>query len=95
MNQNLDIDDVLYQSPIGPIMALDVLYGYTVEIERSGVDFFAHKTGFTQKSLIASLRRAGFLRVYSGTGNLEVQAIAFHNQPTEQVMALFNLPLSD
>jgi SAM-dependent methyltransferase len=40
--RNLELDDVLYQSPTGPIQVLDVLYGYGLQIERSGVDFFAH-----------------------------------------------------
>ena len=48
VQQNLDLEDILYQSPAGPIMVLDVLYGYSVEIERSGQDFYAHKTGFTE-----------------------------------------------
>src|SRR5262245_43868689 len=34
IERGLDIDDVLYQSPAGPIMVADVLYGYSVEIER-------------------------------------------------------------
>lgn len=60
MERRLDIDDVLYESSAGPIMVLDVLYGYGVEIEQSGKDFFAHKTGFTQKSLTAALIKSGF-----------------------------------
>ena len=88
----LDIDDVLYTSPSGPIMVLDVLYGYTVQIERSGEDFYAHKTGFTQKSLLSALDRAGFSKIYSTLGNLEVSAIAFKGEPDAAVRALFNLP---
>jgi SAM-dependent methyltransferase len=79
--RGLDIDDVLYQSPAGPIMVLDVIYGYSVEIERSGQDFFAHKTGFTQKSLRQALSKAGFSTVDVGTGNLEINAIAFKGTP--------------
>lgn len=45
IERGLDIDDTLYQSAVGPIMVSDVLYGYSVEIERSGWDFFAHRTG--------------------------------------------------
>ena len=58
--KNLDIDDYFYQSPAGPITVRDVIYGYGAEIESSGNDFFAHKTGFTEKSLLAALQRAGF-----------------------------------
>jgi ubiquinone/menaquinone biosynthesis C-methylase UbiE len=92
LEKGLDIDDVLYQSPMGPIMVLDVLYGHTGQIERSGQDFFAHKTGFTHKSLIAALTRAGFAKIYSGTGNLEINAIAFKGEPDQATRALFNLP---
>jgi ubiquinone/menaquinone biosynthesis C-methylase UbiE len=91
VERKLDIDDVLYQSPAGPIMVLDVLYGYSVEIERSGVEFFAHKTGFTQKSLHAALQKSGFASIYSGVGNLEVNAVAFKGVPDPAALALFNI----
>lgn len=92
IERGLDIDDVLYTSPSGPIMVLDVLYGYTVQIERSGQDFYAHKTGFTQKSLLSALERAGFSKIYSTLGNLEISAIAFKGEPDAAVCALFGLP---
>lgn len=89
--RNLDIDDVLYQSAAGPIMVLDVIYGFSAQIERSGNDFFAHKTGFTQKSLLLALQRAGFQHIFSGTGNLEVTAVAFQGVPSAEALALFGL----
>lgn len=92
VEKGLDIDDMLYQSSAGPIMVLDVLYGYAVEIERSGQDFFAHKTGFTQKSLLKALQRAGFSRIYSMVGNLEVNALAFKGMPDQFTCELFELP---
>lgn len=92
IERGLDIDDVLYTSPAGPIMVLDVLYGYSVEIERSGQDFYAHKTGFTEKSLLAALNRAGFSKTYSTTGNLEISALAFKGEPDQAARALFGLP---
>ncbi|MBV8145365.1 MAG: methyltransferase domain-containing protein [Gammaproteobacteria bacterium] len=92
LDRGLDVDDVLYQSPAGPIMVVDVLYGYSVEIERSGQDFFAHKTGFTAKSLLRALQLAGFPVVYIGTGNLEVAAWAFKGAPDPALRALFSLP---
>lgn len=90
--KNLDIDDVLYQSPAGPITVCDVIYGYGVEIESSGNDFFAHKTGFTQKSLSVILRRFGFSWVFIQPGNLELMAVAFKNKPAEYAAGLFRLP---
>jgi len=92
IDRGLDIDDVLYQSPAGPIMVLDVLYGYSVEIERSKKDFFAHKTGFTHKSLLKALQKAGFSKIYSAARNLEVSALAFKVAPDDDTRLLFNLP---
>lgn len=92
IDRGLDIDDVVYQSPAGPIMVLDVLYGYSVEIERSKKDFFAHKTGFTHKSLLKALQKAGFSKIYSAARNLEVSALAFKVAPDHDTRLLFNLP---
>ncbi|MCA2694509.1 MULTISPECIES: class I SAM-dependent methyltransferase [unclassified Microcystis] len=92
IDRGLDIDDVLYQSPAGPIMVLDVLYGYSVEIERSKKDFFAHKTGFTHKSLLKALQKAGFSKIYIAAGNLEVSALAFKVAPDHDTQLLFSLP---
>lgn len=91
VQRNLDIDDVLYQSAAGPIMVRDVIYGYGVEIERSGNDFYAHKTGFTGKSLKSLLESAGFRWVFTRLGNLEVAAVAFLEKPTDHAAKLFNL----
>ncbi|MEO7935141.1 MAG: class I SAM-dependent methyltransferase [Dokdonella sp.] len=92
IERGLDIDDVLYNSPAGPIMVLDVLYGYGVEIEQSGQDFFAHKTGFTRKSLTTALHKAGFANIYSVSGNLEISALAFKGKPDAITRRLFSLP---
>jgi len=96
IEEELDIEDELYQSPAGPIKVLDVIYGYGLEIERSGCDFFAHKTGFTEKSLISILQSAGFSWVFSSTTahDLEILALAFKNKPSEFAAQLLNLPQS-
>lgn len=91
LERGLDIDDVLYESSAGPIMVLDVLYGYSVEIERSGKDFFAHKTGFTPKSLKAALTRAGFARTYIEVDDIAIYAMAFKGTPEPATIALFEL----
>jgi len=88
----LDVEDVLYESAAGPIMVLDVLYGFGKEIEQSGQDFFAHKTGFTQKSLAKALNKAGFRKVFSGLGKFEISALAFKGEPDSETRALFGLP---
>jgi len=93
VEKNLDIDDVLYQSRPGPITVRDVIYGYGVEIERSGNDFFAHKTGFTEKSLISILTSSGFPYVFVGASNLEVTALAFLNPPDAPARKLLGLDI--
>jgi SAM-dependent methyltransferase len=91
VNRNLDIDDVLYQSPAGPITVRDVFYGYGVEIERSGNDFFAHKTGFSDLSMRRILAENGFPLVMMQKANLELLFVAFKSQPAEFARALFKL----
>ena len=89
--RGLDIEDVLYISDAGPITVLDVLYGYGKEIERSGQDFFSHKTGFTEKSLLALLHRAQFKEVFSRVGGYEVDALAFKGTPDQATRTLLDL----
>lgn len=91
VTNNLDIDDVLYQSPAGPITVRDVIYGYGVEIERSGNDFFAHKTGFTKKSLSIFLGQAGFPHMFLGEGHIEINILAFKKVPSENMCKLLGL----
>jgi hypothetical protein len=91
VGKGMEIDDVLYQSPAGPITAHDVIYGWGLEIERSGQDFFAHKRGFTPKSLLKTLNDNGFPYVFMGTGNLEIVAYAFPEEPNREACALLGL----
>lgn len=89
--KKMDVDDFLYQSSAGPITVRDVLYGYGVEIEQSGNDFFAHKTGFSPKSLTRTLNECGFPIIYVNLGNIEIEALAFKEKPTDYIKNLFNL----
>lgn len=57
------LEAVAYQSPAGPITALDMLFGYRRSIE-AGNRYMMHKTGFTQARLERVLRVAGFDRVF-------------------------------
>ena len=43
--------------------------------------------GFTEKSLIATFIDANFYQVFSGTGNLEVAAFAFKDEPSPAELA--------
>jgi len=92
VEKNMDIEDVLYESPAGPITVHDVIYGYGIEVERSGNDFYAHKAGFTQDSLIAVLIKCGFSYVYADSDELEIVAYAFKNKPDESTKRAMSLP---
>jgi SAM-dependent methyltransferase len=85
LERKLDVNDVLYTSPAGfPISVNDVIYGWGREIEESGEDFYAHKNGFTDRSLTLALRAHGFEHVFIAYGKLEVSALAFRREPTEE-----------
>lgn len=89
-----DIEDFLYDSPSGPITILDVLYGYQKKIQDSGQNYFAHKTGFTPKSLVKTLRKNGFSNVFVFKNNslFEIRAIGFKTVPNAFARNLFKLP---
>ena len=94
VDAGLDVDDVVYTSPAGPISAHDMLYGWSVELEQSGRDFYAHKTGFTPKTLFRKLRDAGFAVVVLGSvpATFELAAFAFKTSPRPDQLALLGLP---
>ena len=94
VQQNMDLEDILYVSPSGPIAIRDVIYGWAVEIEQSGQDFYAHKTGFTPRSLNQFIREAGFQTVFVSPNEegFEVRALAFKGRPTDNQRALLGLP---
>jgi hypothetical protein len=93
VRDNVDVGDVLYQSPAGPITVRDVFYGFGVQIERTGVDFFAHKTGFTPKARAATMNGAGFGEVFilERPDIYEVAALAFKTHPTEWHRSALNI----
>jgi hypothetical protein len=97
-DKNLELDDILYESPAGPISAHDVIYGLQTEIQSSGQDFYAHKTGFTPQSLSKLLLAGGFQTLLVDTKPyLAVHALAFKTEPSPGQRALlassWELPL--
>jgi predicted SAM-dependent methyltransferase len=48
-----------YQSPAGPIAPIDILYGFRRSMAQGNL-YMAHRCGFTQKVLTATLQAAGF-----------------------------------
>jgi hypothetical protein len=89
----LDIEDTLFESGAGAIQVHDVIYGWGKQIETSGSDFYAHKSGFTPKSLGRFLLEAGFgtVLVQERPEICEISALAFMQEPTEQQRRLLNL----
>jgi predicted SAM-dependent methyltransferase len=71
--EGLEVSDkVVYESPSGPITALDMIYGHHKLIE-GGMSYMAHHCGFTEKILEEHLKEAGFSQVImkqSGHSNL-------------------------
>lgn len=53
------LEDTAYESPVGPITPLDILYGHRPSLA-AGKSAMAHRTGFTQTTLRKHLNDAGF-----------------------------------
>ena len=85
----MDIEQEVYRANIGPIRAHDMFYGYAPEIEASGQDFYAHKTGFSRDSLLRALRSNGFGEIYFAPplANLELHVFAFKTRPDSALRA--------
>lgn len=93
VQSGLDLEQTLYVSPAGPVAPLDVIYGLGSQIETSGVDFFAHKTGFSPQSLTRAVEIAGFGPNFARVGDLEINLLAFHGQPEPELARLFGLQI--
>jgi SAM-dependent methyltransferase len=87
----IDLEETLYVSPAGPIAPIDVIYGLGRQIETSGVDFFAHKTGFSDQSLTRAVERAGFSPNFCKVADLEINLIAFKGTPDPDNLRLFGI----
>jgi len=82
MEKGLDLDDVLYENVAGiPILVRDVFYGWGFRMESSGQEYFAHKTGFTQRSLESVLKQNGFNHVFVQKSPFNIVAAAFMRKP--------------
>ena len=73
----------------------DVIYGLGREIEQSGRDFFAHKTGYTPRTLGQTLEHAGFRAIFlfASPDAYECRALAFKSIPTPLHQTLLKLPM--
>lgn len=61
-------EEIAYQSSVGPITALDMIYGHAASIER-GNTYMAHNTGFTADRVARLLLEAGFVEVLVTEGD--------------------------
>ena len=87
-----NLTEPLYQSGLGPIAAIDILYGLRSDI-RKGNHYMAHKCGFTGEVLHATLKGVGFESVVSVTkkDQYALWAIAYKNKTVNQDDCLFEL----
>jgi len=80
--------ELLYESPIGPIYPIDVIYGNRWQIQ-NGNEYMAKKVGFTYSALDASFLEAGFKTRYGGRmpdNGGELNIVAFKQKiPDEEV----------
>ncbi|WP_162138069.1 hypothetical protein [Pararhodospirillum photometricum] len=54
-----NVEEPLYISPVGPIGALDIIFGHGAAISAGNI-FMAHRTGFSPRILGKALMAAGF-----------------------------------
>lgn len=59
-------EEIAYTSPAGPISPVDIIFGYRRAIQNGNI-YMAHKSGFTQKTLINYFEKSGFKRTISIT----------------------------
>ena len=86
----------LYQAPIGPIAAIDILYGERSYLQ-GGKIYMAHKCGFTYSVLTGLLSQAGFKGFYGGARPecYDLWTVAFKQKKQNsgvEAMALSFLP---
>ena len=92
VQNNMDLDDTLYMCPSGPIMVRDVFYGYSLEVEKKGNEFYAHKTGFSPQSLIKFVAGHGFAAYVALSHNqFEITAYLFKRPATRELWKMLNL----
>lgn len=71
------LEDVVYESPAGPITPLDIMFGHQASIA-AGNGFMAHRTAFSAARLGRSLTKAGFAKAIVQRGrNLDLWAVAY------------------
>ncbi|CAH1651592.1 Putative SAM-dependent methyltransferase [Hyphomicrobiales bacterium] len=86
------LDEVAYQSPAGPITALDMMFGHRRSVA-AGNHFMSHKTAFSRDRLGNLLVDAGFPRVVVAYGNsFDLWAIAMRKDAPSYLDHVFEEP---
>lgn len=87
-----NLTEPLYQSGLGPISPIDILYGLRSDLKK-GNDYMAHNCGFTGKVLHRTLLDSGFKSVICVTKDIEfaIWAIAYKNKTVDQDDCLLEL----
>jgi len=91
--RGLDLEQEIYVSRERVITAHDMIYGYAPDIESSGEDFYAHKTGFSRDALIRALYANGFtqIRFAQALSVLELHVFAFAGEADQALLAALDL----
>lgn len=83
------LEDAAYQSPAGPITALDMLYGLSVSIAQGNL-FMSHHTGFTTDRLGRLLVDCGFAEVLVKRGlSYDLWAVALMPEANKQNLLVY------
>jgi protein O-GlcNAc transferase len=77
-----NLEDPLYDSPAGPISAIDIMYGHRASLARGNL-FMAHRTGFTANTLGEHLTTTGFRDVKVKRETLNLWAVGYKRIPVE------------
>ena len=77
--------ETLYESPMGPVTAFDILYGHR-KTTVDGNIFMVHKGGFTYSTLDIKFKEAGFKIKYGGRrpGGFDLYIVAFKQKKSEE-----------
>ena len=77
--------EALYESPMGPVTAFDILYGHR-KTTVDGNIFMVHKGGFTYSTLDTKFKEAGFKMKYGGRrpGAFDLYIVAFKQKKSEE-----------
>jgi SAM-dependent methyltransferase len=68
-------NEILFDSPAGPICGLDLFYGHRLALA-SGMAYMAHHNGFTRHSLEALIEHSGFTATVARLSTYNLMGVA-------------------